>query len=393
MKIRLLNGVHLSRRTGFKYLCLFGITLIFFCAALWAHGAKDLLLMPAMKSDKAPSSIIMDVTRADGRLVAVGEWGHILYSDDNGSTWTQADVPVSVTLTAVNFPTAQKGWAVGHDGVVLHSEDAGQTWQKQLDGGKINDAWVDQLKKMIRIQTEKLKIAEQEQGEEELETMRKDLEELGYVLEGAEEAVKDGPSLPLFDLWFKNDRVGIIIGSFGLIFGTTDGGNTWNPLMDRLKNPEGYHYYGITRSGDDLFIAGELGRLFRSDDLGHTWYRLNSPYIGSFWGIIGSPDGDIVITFGLLGNTFYSYDRGETWIPVEKEGTASLHGGTFLSDGSFCIGGVDGRLHRSADMGKTFKTQPTRFPGIISLTEASDGSLVLVGIRGTTRIKLCSPEK
>ena len=192
MKTRLLKDPRLSWRTRFMFLWLFGITLIFFCAALSAHGSKDLLLIPAMKSDKAPSAMLMDVTKANGRLVAVGERGHILYSDDNGGTWSQADVPVRVTLTAVDFPTARKGWAVGHDGAVLHSEDAGQTWTKQLDGGKTNDFVVVQLKQMIQSQTRKLEMAEQEQGEEDLETMREDLENLEFALIGAEEAVEEG---------------------------------------------------------------------------------------------------------------------------------------------------------------------------------------------------------
>ena len=93
---------------------------------VWA--INDLLLLPAVKSPRATGSVLLDVTRAGQRLVAVGERGHVLYSDDNGQNWQQGAVPVSVTLTAVHFPGAQKGWAVGHDGVVLHSQDGGENW-------------------------------------------------------------------------------------------------------------------------------------------------------------------------------------------------------------------------------------------------------------------------
>jgi len=58
----------------------------------------------------------------------------VILSDDDGATWHQAKVPVSVTLTAVSFGTPAKGWAVGHSGIVLHTEDGGETWVKQLDG-------------------------------------------------------------------------------------------------------------------------------------------------------------------------------------------------------------------------------------------------------------------
>ncbi|MBI5441414.1 MAG: glycosyl hydrolase, partial [Deltaproteobacteria bacterium] len=86
-----------------------------------ARAVNDLLLLPAVRSDRAASSMLLGVARAGARLVAVGEWGHILTSDDNGVTWAQASVPTSVTLTAADFPTPAKGWAVGHDGVVLHT--------------------------------------------------------------------------------------------------------------------------------------------------------------------------------------------------------------------------------------------------------------------------------
>ena len=51
--------------------------------------------------------------------------GHIAYSDDQGRSWVQAAVPVSVDLTSVSFVTPRLGWVTGHDGVVLRSDDAG----------------------------------------------------------------------------------------------------------------------------------------------------------------------------------------------------------------------------------------------------------------------------
>ena len=109
-----------------------------FCLLSVTAGASaqlpDLLELPAEPSASALKHLILDIASAGDRLVAVGEYGNILYSDDQGISWRQAQVPVQVTLTAVHFPTANKGWAVGHDAVILHSEDTGETWRKQLDG-------------------------------------------------------------------------------------------------------------------------------------------------------------------------------------------------------------------------------------------------------------------
>ena len=93
------------------------------------YAESDPLLVPAITSAKASQAMLLSVTQAGARLVAVGEHGIIVYSDNQGKSWTQAAVPVSVTLTAVFFPDPQVGWAVGHDGVVLRSQDGGKTWE------------------------------------------------------------------------------------------------------------------------------------------------------------------------------------------------------------------------------------------------------------------------
>ncbi len=89
---------------------------------------------PALITPLASHVVLLGIARAGSRHVAVGERGIIVLSDDDGRSWRQAVVPVSVTLTAVTFPTAAQGWAVGHSGAILHSDDGGTHWTKQLDG-------------------------------------------------------------------------------------------------------------------------------------------------------------------------------------------------------------------------------------------------------------------
>ncbi len=347
----------------------------------------DFLQMHARNSNLSPSSILMDIEKVNGRLVAVGERGHILVSED-ACNWVQADVPVAVTLTGLCFPTNDKGWAVGHDGVVLHTEDGGKTWKKQIDGKKINELLFNQIKQMIQAKTELLEDRKTELTEEEQEALVLELEELDLISNDAALAIEEGPTRPLMDVWFRNDQEGIIIGSFGMILGTRDGGRTWKPHLDRFDNVPGYHHYGITRSGDDLFIAGEAGRLYRSEDFGQTWQRLESPYEGSFFGIISDPSGGFVMVFGLRGHLYYTSDRGDSWQSLNTGKMASLSGGAFLSDGTLCLVGVDGSILKSTDMGRTFTLLPTRFPGAIDVCEAKNGAIAVVGIKGVMIVDL-----
>jgi photosystem II stability/assembly factor-like uncharacterized protein len=323
-----------------------------------------------------------------GRLVAVGERGHIVYADNWDRRWIQAQVPVSVTLTAVAFATAEMGWAVGHDAVVLHTRDGGRTWQKQLDGTKINQLMLAQLHQLINTKSRALKLAQQNSDNARQQALSMELEDLDLFLNDVQMAVQEGPTRPLMDVWFKNAREGIVIGAYGMILATTDAGANWQPLLDRINNPQGLHYYGITLCGNTLFIAGERGLLFRSDDWGKHWQPLTSPYKGSFFGIIGSADGRFVIAFGLGGAAFYSHNQGVHWAVSNINSQASISGGAVLADGSVCLAGVDGTLMSSTDSGRSFSRLSVQFPGAVALTQTDIHDLMVVGLKGIMAVKV-----
>jgi photosystem II stability/assembly factor-like uncharacterized protein len=90
---------------------------------------KDAANLPAEIEPLAATSLLLDLGLAGKRLVAVGERGHVLLSDDQGATWRQArSVPTRDMLTAVYFVDADYGWAVGHDETILNTTDGGETW-------------------------------------------------------------------------------------------------------------------------------------------------------------------------------------------------------------------------------------------------------------------------
>ncbi|MGL5147969.1 MAG: WD40/YVTN/BNR-like repeat-containing protein, partial [Plesiomonas shigelloides] len=78
---------------------------------------------------KAAQSLLLDITRAGNKLVAVGERGHVLLGD---GAWQQVATPTAAQLTKVFFFNDALGWAVGHDATILHTQDGGKSWQVQL---------------------------------------------------------------------------------------------------------------------------------------------------------------------------------------------------------------------------------------------------------------------
>ena len=353
------------------------------CLAATAH-AERFSAQPAIPSPDAPRALLLDVARAGDRLVAVGEQGHIIWSDDSGASWTHAEVPVSLMLTAAVFPTAERGWAVGHEAIVLTSGDGGSTWSVALASETIAALQVDAAREAIAAAEAALEVA----AEEDREDAQYALEDAEIALEDAELATEEGIVYPALDVWFETAERGYVLGAYGLLLATADGGATWKLHSRRLDNPDGYHLYGIARSTSGaLLIAGEAGGLHRSRDDGATWERLEQPYAGSFFGILATNDGSLLI-FGLRGNIFRSEDDGDTWAPIDAPGDSTLFGGRVLSDGRIVLVGAAGTVLESRDGGLSFATL-----GIAgrsarnAAAESASGDLVLAGFGGVRVIR------
>ncbi len=283
----------------------------------------------ALPSRLASRTLLLGSARAADRVVAVGQWGHVILSDDSGATWQQAQkVPTRMTLTDVSFASAKEGWAVGHDMVILHTTDRGETWEMQY-------------------------------SDPEFEA-------------------------PLLSVYFESKTRGFATGNFGSLFVTEDGGVTWNP---RTVDPEGEdpHFNSIFPGPQGaLFIAAEMGIGYRSDDGGETWTLLEIPYEGSFWGGLTLRD-DTVLFFGMRGHIFRSADRGESWteVVVDSEDHQSLSDGIQLENGRVVLGGLGGSVvYGSADGASYRGTNLKHRRGIASVVEAPNGDVLLFGAFG-----------
>jgi photosystem II stability/assembly factor-like uncharacterized protein len=243
----------------------------------------------------------------------------------------------------VFFVDDQHGWAVGHDAQILASEDGGVTWTKQFEDLKRES--------------------------------------------------------PLLDVWFQDANSGFAVGAYGALLATSDGGKHWEDVSDRLDNEDQFHLNGIAAVKDaGLFIVGEQGSMFRSADWGQTWERLEGPYEGSLFGVIGTAQANTLLAYGLRGNLFRSIDFGTTWEPVQLQATRGmlefgLSGATLLDDGSIVIVGNGGSVVRSTDNGETFSVfnRPDRI-SVSAVTAAGNGNLILAGQGGVRATSLTGAE-
>jgi photosystem II stability/assembly factor-like uncharacterized protein len=331
-------------------------------AAAAGAPARDPLDAPATKSPLAARALLNGLARAGDRVIAVGQRGHVLYSDDDGKSWKQADVPVSSDLVAVSFPTAKAGWAVGHDGVVLHSTDAGATWSRQLDGRAVGALLVDHYTHAARSAT------------------AADAKRADALVAEAKRFAAQGADAPLLDVWFVNESTGYIVGAFGLILKTSDGGARWEPWLHAVDNPKSLHFYAVRAIAGDLYLAGEQGLLLKLDPAAQRFRALELPYQGTLFGITGTSSA--VIVHGLRGTVLRSTERGRDWQPVRTGLQVGLTSSTVDASGRIVIVSQAGHVLASRDGGATFTAVPVERPMPAAAVVAARDALVVAGPRG-----------
>ena len=316
-----------------KALSLLSVCSVLAFAAPLPLQAADAATITSIESPKAVSSLLLDVAHAGKRLVAVGDRGHILFSEDAGRNWVQARVPSRQLLTAVYFVDDKHGWAVGHDAQILASDDGGANWELQHE----------------------------------------DLER----------------EAPLLDIWFRDTSTGYAVGAYGALLETRDGGKTWNDVSDRLDNEDGYHLNGITAVKDaGLFVVGEAGSMFRSADWGQTWEKVQGPYEGTLFGALGTASANTLVPYGLRGNLFRSTDFGKSWQQIKLLSESGplefgLANGSLLKDGTLVIVGHGGSVLTSKDAGRAFTVvNRADRASLAGATDDAAGNLVLVGQGG-----------
>ena len=207
----------------------------------------------AAKSSLAQGSLITSMEKVGDRIYAVGVHGIIVYSDDEGENWMQAEnVPYQNTLTDISCVTIDLCWAVGHDATIMHSSDRGMNWNIQYE-----DVDFD---------------------------------------------------APLLSIHMYDENEGIAIGAFALSLRTSDGGKSWGYLFmdDDEFQPHLNYVYGDNQAWrksakDEGYAVGELGKYYISDDRGLNWLVIETGYMGSYWSGVKVDEGQSLL-FGMSGN-------------------------------------------------------------------------------------------
>ncbi|MGE7957305.1 WD40/YVTN/BNR-like repeat-containing protein [Pseudomonas sp. NPDC089530] len=355
-----------------------GLSTSVIAGSAFAAPLADRLERPAQTSPLTGQTLLTDVHRLGERLVLVGEGGRILIRDADGHL-QQSSVPVDLLLTAVHFVDDHNGWAVGHDGVILHSVDGGRTWLKQSDGRTISNLMLQWTEaEVARLEATKAAAPDDK-------TLDGVLEDAYFALDDVKAGIESGPSRPLLGVWFRNPSEGWVVGAYGMILQTQDGGKHWR-FLSGLHNPERLHLNSVLGLPDGgLLVAGEGGRLYRLAE--GKWQAPQQLTKASLYKLLSLRDGTL-LAMGFGGTLLRSADLGRSWQAIELPGKFSLYGGEQLADGSLVLTGQAGVILHSQDL-KHFKTW--RSPGQTAWLSASvlpTDEIALVGGQGLRTLPL-----
>ncbi|MGR5549659.1 WD40/YVTN/BNR-like repeat-containing protein [Vibrio sp. DNB22_12_1] len=243
--------------------------------------------------------IITSVAQSKLGLIAAGELGHILLSQDNGQTWNKANINTQrhALITDLTFQTESYGLAIGHEGWILQTQDGGANWNEVSFGSE--------------------------------------------------------HSVPLLNISQVTKNQWATIGAYGLTRISNDNGNTWQDVPPPAQTDWHLNAMIVPKEGKTRLIAGEAGTVLRSEDNGQSWQSITPFYDGSFYGGIHLGNQSWLI-YGMRGNIFRSFDDGISWQKADFNLPISLFAHLQLPDGQIMLGGQGGLLLSSTDNGERF---------------------------------------
>jgi photosystem II stability/assembly factor-like uncharacterized protein len=293
-------------------------------------------------------------------------------SDDGGVRWKALTPPTRRSLTRLAFlPDGKVGWGVGHEGIIYKTENGGDTWTEQKSATK-NAMFSLSITSPTSVWAvgDVSTVVHTTDGGNTWTAHQKADGTPG--LEISSIGVREDQTLAISDPIFYSvscvdDNTCFVVGEFGQVRMTTDGGKTWAAGHGGLlgvKAPDGTVYRDVmsmpsllgvaARDAQHAVAVGTYGRIASTED-GVTWRWNDSPVQVPLYDIRMLPDGDYAIVgasgIALHGNPQSGWKLAEmppgvfTWI-------SSLD---FDKAGHGVAGGGHGLVLTTKDFGKKWE--------------------------------------
>lgn len=216
----------------------------------------------------------LSIDESSGRLYGADTSG-VLYSDDQGTSWKQAEAP------------------------------AGEAHAVQVDPRNPEIIWVGYW---LRNQSGSTIYVSKDGGE-------------------SFEAVKGGPQgNDINFIKFDEESKDTYVGTYGAgLFKTSDQGKSWQALNDGLNTNTDITLLTWTEDKSVFYVGTHDFGTFRSTDKGKSWQAVNKgkESANDVHGLVADPNNpDGVFAAGMMmgKGIFKSSNKGDTWQPVQADG-------------------------------------------------------------------------
>lgn len=242
-----------------------------------------------------------------------GDSGYILYTSDMGNNWSIQNFRPDFKINDIFFLDVNIGWAIENgtedginvDNFILNTTDGGLNWQSRRfrpDNVILNTiCFVDSFKGIVGGDNNIFSITTN--GGVDWTEIPRDTATFSHF--------------PVHKVRFINDSVGFAVGGIydrgGVIWHCTNGGFNWmtdsayaDPFFDMVF-PDSQTVVALASDIERSFPSA----VFKSSDLGNTWFYKEIPYYGVSTGIDNRTTDEI---WGTFGHEFIvSVDKGESW--------------------------------------------------------------------------------
>jgi photosystem II stability/assembly factor-like uncharacterized protein len=273
---------------------------------------------------------------------AVGDLGRIFHTTDGAKTWERQTIEATRSFVALACPDSQHLWAVGQAGDIIASADSGKTWQPQ----------------------------------------------------------KSGVKRQLLDVAFANAQRGIAVGDFGILLHTEDGGNTWTkivlpadiklpPDVAEVVEPGDIVLYSAAfADAEHAWVVGEFGTILASTDGGTSWHPQLDPVETTLFGV-SFADQQRGWAVGMESTLLETTDGGISWrqtaIETPRGFSLALYDVQVRGEYGWAVGN-SGLLLNSKDSGVTWQLVNVpvqmRSSWLRGISLLADGRGFVVGARG-----------
>lgn len=321
-----------------QHILVGAILLAVFVALLgWYFLASYIAHRESLQIQEKTLTVHDDLLAIDGRhnghKVAVGKFGLIFLTKDGGKTWQRRPSGTTKTLSAVSFADHEHGFIVGSGGTLLATSDGGTSWRPQVSGTK------DQLLGVYAASPTQVYV----------------VGAFGTMLSTAdggqswtkhalpwdkliERIVKESGEVEpnLNAVYFSSSENGWVVGEFGLVLHTKDGGKTWVSQRYGSDLPQLYAIqFRDDRSG---WAIGQAGSLLQTGDGGQHWSSVELETKRDFYAVSLSGERGVIVGDGVV---LVSHDGGSRWKSTGSNREDQWLSGVALKSGeAIAVGGA-----------------------------------------------------